>query len=57
MLEFAGEPGMAVAWGQLIFNVVMTLVMLLLLRIFHRRLEVLDTIETHAQERQVGAPR
>jgi len=57
VLEFAGEPGMAVAWGQLIFNVVMTLVMLLLLRIFHRRLEVLDTIETHAQERQVGAPR
>jgi len=42
VLEFAGEAGMAVAWAQLIFNVVMSLVVLLLLRIFHRRLEVFD---------------
>ena len=43
VLEFAGEAGMAVAWAQLIFNVVMSLVVLLLLRIFHRRLEVFDS--------------
>jgi phosphate:Na+ symporter len=42
VVEFAGEPGMAVAWAQLIFNVVMSLVLLLLLRIFHHRLEALD---------------
>jgi len=42
VLEFAGEAGMAVAWAQLIFNVVMALVVLLLLRIFHRHLEVFD---------------
>jgi Na+/phosphate symporter len=38
----AGEPGMAVAWAQLIFNVVMSLAVLLLLRIFQRRLEAFD---------------
>ena len=38
----AGDPGMAVAWAQLIFNTVMVLTVLLLLRIFHRSLESLD---------------
>jgi hypothetical protein len=33
---------MAVAWAQLIFNVVMVLEVLLMLRLFHRRLESLD---------------
>jgi Na/Pi-cotransporter len=45
VVEFAGEPGMAVAWAQLIFNVVMTLAVLLLLRIFQRQLERFDTRE------------
>lgn len=39
VVEFAGDPGMAVAWAQLIFNLVMTLAVLLLLRIFRRHLE------------------
>jgi len=42
VLEFAGGPGMAVAWAQLIFNVAMSLAVLLLLRIFRRRLEAFD---------------
>jgi Na+/phosphate symporter len=33
---------MAVAWAQLIFNVVMALAVLLLLRIFQRHLERFD---------------
>jgi phosphate:Na+ symporter len=41
VVAFAGEPGMAVAWAQLIFNVVMSLAVLLLLRIFQHRLEAL----------------
>ena len=41
-VDLAGDPGMAVAWAQLIFNTVMVLTVLLLLRIFHRRLESLD---------------
>jgi Na/Pi-cotransporter len=48
VVEFAGEPGMAVAWAQLIFNVVMTLAVLLLLRIFHRQLERFDASEESA---------
>jgi phosphate:Na+ symporter len=36
--EFACDPGMAVAWAQLIFNLVMTLAVLVLLRIFESRL-------------------
>lgn len=40
--ELAGDPGTAVAWAQLIFNLVMVMVVLILLRIFHRRLELLD---------------
>ena len=45
VVEIAGDPGMAVAWAQLIFNVVMTLAVLLLLRIFQRRLEAFDASE------------
>jgi phosphate:Na+ symporter len=46
VVELAGIPGMAVAWAQLIFNIVMTLVVLLLLRIFQRGLELLDASAT-----------
>ena len=42
-VDLTSDPGMAVAWAQLIFNTVMVLTVLLLLRIFHRRLESLDT--------------
>jgi Na/Pi-cotransporter len=42
VVEFAGEPGMAVAWAQLIFNVAMTMAVLVLLRIFRRRLNSFD---------------
>jgi Na+/phosphate symporter len=42
VVKLADNPGMAVAWAQLIFNVVMTLVVLLLLRIFRRRLDSFD---------------
>jgi Na/Pi-cotransporter len=42
VVEFADDPGMAVAWAQLIFNVVMSLAVLLLLRIFQRRLIAFD---------------
>ena len=44
VVDLAGDPGMAVAWAQFIFNTVMVLTVLLLLRIFHRRLESLDSI-------------
>ena len=46
VVDFAGEPGMAVAWAQLIFNLVMTLAVLILLRIFQRRLELFDSTQT-----------
>jgi Na/Pi-cotransporter len=42
VLEFAGDPGMAVAWAQLIFNLVMSVAVLLLLRIFQRHLDAFD---------------
>jgi Na+/phosphate symporter len=45
VVGFAGDPGMAVAWAQLIFNIVMTVAVLILLRIFHRRLEGWDLRE------------
>ena len=48
VVDFAGEPGMAVAWAQLIFNLVMTLAVLILLRIFQRRLELFDSTQTRA---------
>jgi Na/Pi-cotransporter len=43
-VEFAGDPGMAVAWAQLIFNIVMVLTVLVLLPFFQRRIDNLDTI-------------
>ena len=43
VVNFAGEPGMAVAWAQLIFNLVMTLAVLILLRVFQRRVELFDS--------------
>jgi phosphate:Na+ symporter len=48
VVEFAGDPGMAVAWAQLLFNVVMTLALLLLMWIFARRLEKFDAKEATA---------
>lgn len=41
-LEFAGNPGMAVAWAQLIFNLVMCVAVLLVLRVLEPRLEPSD---------------
>ncbi len=52
VVEFAGEPGMAVAWAQLIFNIVMVLLVLLLLRIFERKLAGFDSSEDGAQYRE-----
>ncbi len=43
VVDFAGEPGRAVAWAQLIFNLVMTLAVLILLRLFRRRVELFDS--------------
>ena len=40
-MDLAGT-GMAVAWAQLIFNLVMVLAVLVVLRIFDRRLKVFD---------------
>jgi Na/Pi-cotransporter len=48
VVDFAGQPGMAVAWAQLIFNLVMTLAVLILLRIFQRRVELLDSTQAPA---------
>ena len=48
VVAFAGEPGMAVAWAQLIFNLVMTLAVLILLSIFQRRLELFDSTQARA---------
>jgi phosphate:Na+ symporter len=42
VVELAGDHGMAVAWAQLTFNTMMVLIVLLLLRIFQRRLGSLD---------------
>lgn len=41
-LELAGNPGMAVAWAQLIFNLVMCLAVLLVLRVLEPRLASAD---------------
>jgi len=38
VVKFSGEPSMAVAWGQVIFNVVMSIAVLIMLRIFQRPL-------------------
>ena len=40
-VQIASDPGMAVAWSQLIFNLVMVFVVLVLLRLFHRQVESL----------------
>jgi phosphate:Na+ symporter len=48
VVDFAGEPGTAVAWAQLIFNLVMTLAVVILLRIFQRRVELFDFTQTRA---------
>ena len=48
VVDFAGEPGTAVAWAQLIFNLVMTLAVLILLRIFQRRMELFDSPRARA---------
>ena len=48
VVDFAGVPGMAVAWAQLIFNLVMTLAVLILLRIFQRRVELFDSTQARA---------
>ena len=40
--ELASDPGMAVAWAQLTFNVVMMFAVLLVLRVFRRGVESLD---------------
>jgi phosphate:Na+ symporter len=44
LVDSAGEPGMAVAWAQLIFNLVMTLAVLILLRLFHNRVELFGSL-------------
>lgn len=46
--DLADEPGIAVAWAQLIFNLVMTVAVLTLLRIFRRRMELFDFGQTPA---------
>jgi phosphate:Na+ symporter len=48
VVDFAGEPGMAVAWAQLIFNLVVTLAVLILLRIFQGRVELLASTGARA---------
>ena len=48
VVAFVGEPGLAVAWAQLIFKMVMTLAVLLLLRIFPHRLEAFEVSEERA---------
>jgi len=40
-VQLAGDPGMAVAWAQLIFNLAMVFAVLVLLRLFHRQVESL----------------
>jgi len=42
VVEFGGSPGLAVAWAQLIFNVVMTVAVLVLLRLFEKQLARYD---------------
>jgi phosphate:Na+ symporter len=52
VVDLAGEPGMAVAWAQLIFNIVMVLLVLVLLRIFDRSLARFDSSDEVAQYRE-----
>jgi phosphate:Na+ symporter len=44
LVDSAGEPGMAVAWAQLIFNLVMTLAVLILLPLFHNQVELFGSM-------------
>ena len=55
IVDFAGEPGMAVAWAQLIFNVAMALATLILLRLFQARLERVESAQFQ-QEHPMDAP-
>ena len=48
VVEFAGNPGMAVAWAQLIFNLVMVSAALLMLQLFDRQVQSLDANPSHA---------
>jgi phosphate:Na+ symporter len=50
VVEFADEPGMAVAWAQLIFNIVMVLLVLVLLQIFGRKLAGFDSSADVAEQ-------
>jgi Na/Pi-cotransporter len=45
VVKFAADPGMAVAWAQLIFNIVMSFAVLLVLRVLERRLEAFEPEE------------
>jgi phosphate:Na+ symporter len=54
VVAFAGDPGMAVAWAQLIFNLVMTLAVLILLRIFQARVELFDSTQARAAASRVS---
>jgi len=48
VVKMASDPGMAVAWAQLIFNLSMVLAVLLMLRLFHRRLDAFEANLSHA---------
>ena len=54
VVDFAGNPGMAVAWAQLIFNFVMTAAVLVLLRIFQKRLAQYESGGEKSQVAGVG---
>ena len=54
VVEFAGNPGMAVAWAQLIFNLAMTAAVLVLLRIFQKPLARYDTDSESTRVAQAG---
>ena len=45
VVEWAGDPGIAVAWAQLIFKSVMIVAVLLMLRVLQRPLDRLDAGE------------
>jgi len=42
VVQLAGDPGMAVAWAQLVFNLMMVFAVLIVLRVFHQRVQSLD---------------
>ena len=48
LVDSVGDPGMAVAWAQLIFNVVMTLAVLILLQLFQPRVETIESMQSPA---------